>query len=487
MQASAAMGVTARPAVRLGAVRSAAVSGAPVLPARRLSMARLNRRAVKVSAVAVPMDVGTTSSDNIYNNIAMWGPQAPEHIAEWRRNLDLKAWGAEVRAIEKEIKAEQSEDDVAHLKKVLFASNVCFFAGWALAGFCTPVAAFLLSTGIFARWTMVGHHVSHGGYNAQQNQEGDRFHRKIFGKGIVRRVVDWLDWMLPEAWDVEHNNLHHYQLGEDGDPDLVERNLADIRDKKVPMLFKYLEAGILLPVWKWYYYAPNTAKEMYQSQIARAKNNAKLDQNVKQPYELEKSATFAYIIQEALFKFNFRPLADITKILAPYAIFTFGLAPLPFLLGGMAMYKTALATFILAELVTNVHSFIVIGTNHCGEDVYKFDTPVLPKTDEFYLRACIGSVNFRTANTTPGAPADKPAHWLGEVNDFMHGWLNYQIEHHMFPDMSMKSYQKAMPRVKAACEKHGVPYVQESVWIRLAKTMDIMVGKTNMLSWEAGH
>ena len=35
------------------------------------------------------------------------------------------------------------------------------------------------------------------------------------------------------------------------------------------------------------------------------------------------------------------------------------------------------------------------------------------KSDDFYLRAVIGSANFRTG---------------GNVNDFLHGWLNYQIE-----------------------------------------------------------
>jgi Ca2+-binding RTX toxin-like protein len=34
------------------------------------------------------------------------------------------------------------------------------------------------------------------------------------------------------------------------------------------------------------------------------------------------------------------------------------------------------------------------------------------KSDEFYLRAVIGSTNYRTG---------------GDANDFMHGWLNYQI------------------------------------------------------------
>ena len=112
---------------------------------------------------------------------------------------------------------------------------------------------------------------------------------------------------------------------------------------------------------------------------------------------------------------------------------------------------------------------------------------MLPKTDEFYLRAVISSVNFRTAATTPDmVPKGEPAGPLGNVNDFMHGWLNYQIEHHMFPDLSMLSYQKAMPIVKESCDRYGIPYIQESVWLRLRKTTDMMVGKTNMLSWEGG-
>jgi hypothetical protein len=40
--------------------------------------------------------------------------------------------------------------------------------------------------------------------------------------------------MLPEAWSVEHNELHHYRLGEEADPDLVQRNLAFVRAMKAP-------------------------------------------------------------------------------------------------------------------------------------------------------------------------------------------------------------------------------------------------------------
>ena len=35
---------------------------------------------------------------------------------------------------------------------------------------------------------------------------------------------------MPEAWNLEHNKLHHFQLFEDGDPDVVEQNFQTLRD-----------------------------------------------------------------------------------------------------------------------------------------------------------------------------------------------------------------------------------------------------------------
>jgi hypothetical protein len=50
----------------------------------------------------------------------------------------------------------------------------------------------------------------------------------------------------------------------------------------------------------------------------------------------------------------------------------------------------------------------------------------------------------------------------------------------MWPNLSMLSYQKSAPMVREICAKHGVPYIQEHVFIRLKKTIDIMVGNTSM-------
>jgi fatty acid desaturase len=68
----------------------------------------------------------------------------------------------------------------------------------------------------------------------------------------------------------------------------------------------------------------------------------------------------------------------------------------------------------------------------------------------------------------------------GEFNDFLHGWLNYHIEHHLWPDLPLRKYQQAQPRVRALCEKHGIPYVQESLPRRARKMVDILLGRASM-------
>jgi hypothetical protein len=46
--------------------------------------------------------------------------------------------------------------------------------------------------------------------------------------------------------------------------------------------------------------------------------------------------------------------------------------------------------------------------------------------------------------------------------------------------MAPRLYQVAAPEVRALCARHGVPYVQESVFRRFGKLVDIMTGATSM-------
>merc|ERR1712157_329932 len=158
----------------------------------------------------------------------------------------------------------------------------------------------------------------------------------------------------------------------------------------------------------------------------------------------------------------------LAKVLGPFLLSRFILLPAPLLLIpgiGENLFVHAIINLILAELLTNIHGFITIVTNHAGEDLYKFDDEVYPKSGSFYVRQIVSSTNYDVGT---------------DIIDFSHGWLNYQIEHHVWPDLSMLQYQRGAPKLKAICQKHGVPYVQESVWVRLQKTIDIMIGKTSM-------
>ena len=386
--------------------------------------------------------------------------------------------------VEKEQRSEKyHEEDVKHLKKILGWANMCYYGGLGVT-FLLPqlglaqafganiLGAFMMSTAICARWTMVGHHVCHGGYNAamtEGNEIKGRFHRRKFARGPWNRIVDWMDWMMPEAWDVEHNHLHHYQLGEDADPDLVERNMKTTREGPMPMWARYMQVAALSLIWKWFYYAPNTMKELF---ARRAREAEKRGEEPYQPFTTGSMPSTVLTTVQSAFKGNFGAIIETAKCFAPYATFQFGVLPaVGYAIGGAQMAAATLATTLLADLFTNLHSFIVIATNHVGDDIYRFESETKPRSDDFYMRAVIGSANFRTG---------------GDVNDFMHGWLNYQIEHHMWPDMSMRCYQRAQPKVKAICEKYGMPYVQEGVFKRVGQLVDVMVGKRTMLVWEKG-
>ena len=108
---------------------------------------------------------------------------------------------------------------------------------------------------------------------------------------------------------------------------------------------------------------------------------------------------------------------------------------------------------------------MTVVTNHAGEDLYTFKDAVKPKTPSFYVRQIVGSTNMNYGN---------------DFCDFWHGFLNYQIEHHVWPDFSMLQLQRGAPRLKAICEKYGVPYTQENTVARTRKTIDIILGKTSM-------
>lgn len=369
----------------------------------------------------------------------------------------------ELRALRTEITAESDGSDAKHLKKVQWWSRLSTLFGYLTAWIVpNPVSAFFMSLGNVTRWTILAHHICHGAYDDVDGVT-DNLKSRGFANGW-RRFLDWPDWIDPTGWKEEHNRLHHYHTGELADPDLVERNLQLVRGWRIPVILKYAIIGFFMCTWKWTYYAPNT---LWVRQLAR-KNRG------KEPGERGPSAKemLLHAPENGVFPgaklflpFNRDGVEFWKRCLLPYAIFRFGLLPLLFLPLGTWAWASVLINSLLAEVIANVHSFLIIVPNHCGDDVCRFEGSARDAAD-FSVRQIVGSVNYSTR---------------GEFDDFLMGWLNYQIEHHLWPDLPPLKYRAAGPKVKALCEKYGLTYVEENVFARFRKMAHVAVGKTSML------
>jgi fatty acid desaturase len=55
--------------------------------------------------------------------------------------------------------------------------------------------------------------------------------------------------------------------------------------------------------------------------------------------------------------------------------------------------------------------------------------------------------------------------------DFLLGGLNYQIEHHLFPNMPRPNLRRAQPLIRAFCHQHGLPYAEASLFGSYAEAL----------------
>jgi fatty acid desaturase len=265
--------------------------------------------------------------------------------------------------------------------------------------------------------------------------------------------------MDPAAWAYEHNQLHHFHTGEIDDPDLVEHNAAILRAQAMPRPLKWLLGLILMLTWKLTYYAPNTLWALQQRDLRKAQ--APDAPPLPTPGTVPR---WFYPGERLLLPLTRRGLAFWGRCVLPYAVYRFGLIPALFLPLGSWAWAAVLINSLLAELYANAHAFFIIAPNHAGEDLWRFEGPARDRA-EFYLRQVTGSVNY------PGGT---------DRSDFLQGYLNYQIEHHLWPDLPMRKYRQAAPRVKAICARHGVPYVEQSVYARFRQLWRILTGRASM-------
>jgi fatty acid desaturase len=389
-----------------------------------------------------------------------WREEAPRPHAPLGP-IDTQAFSADLDALRARLGADLGAADLAHLRRMERWGRYCTLAGYATAWlFFNPLSALLIALGNVARWACVAHHVQHRGYDAVPGVP-PRYRSGVFAQGW-RRWLDWPDWLYPPAWVHEHNVLHHYHTGQREDPDQVERNAWLTRFGPIPRPLRWLLLALFVANWKWIYYAPNTLWTLRYARRRRAR--------AAQPVQGGGAPTPAEAWR--LVAPGERLLLPVTRggiefylrCLLPYALLRFGLLPALFLPLGVAAWWSVLLTSLLAEVLANVWSFLIIGPNHAGDDVHRFAGGVRGRA-EFQLQQVLGSVNYTGGN---------------DLRDFLQGYLNYQIEHHLWPDLPTLKYRQAAPEVKRICARHGVPYIEQSVFTRIRKLFAILLGDRSM-------
>ncbi len=239
----------------------------------------------------------------------------------------------------------------------------------------------------------------------------DSGHRQIFRSAfkndLVMLLAGFVTGMTPSWWQDKHNTHHRNpnQLGYDGDIEVsvfafTEQQALDSRG--LMRLFVRYQALCFYPM-------------LLLTSLSLL------------------GGGLAYLVRRERVKY---PLAEITLVVA-----------------GVALYLAVLFVFlppwqaavfiVVHRALAGLHMGSVFAPNHKGMPVLEPDT----KLD--YLRQQV--LTARDVIPNP-------------VIDFGYGGLNYQIEHHLFPNMPRNRLKDAREVVKSFCRDRGIVYHETGFW-----------------------
>ena len=113
-------------------------------------------------------------------------------------------------------------------------------------------------------------------------------------------------------------------------------------------------------------------------------------------------------------------------------------------LSGRRGFKKTLAANFTANIVRNVWAHAIIFCGHFPDQAYTYtqEEAADESRGAWYLRQLLGAANIEGSDTF----------------HVMSGNLSYQVEHHLYPDLPSSRYKEIAPKVRAICERYGLPY-----------------------------
>jgi NADPH-dependent stearoyl-CoA 9-desaturase len=130
------------------------------------------------------------------------------------------------------------------------------------------------------------------------------------------------------------------------------------------------------------------------------------------------------------------------------------------ILGG-PLFFVVIGANAFANMMRNVWSYMIIFCGHFpdGSQLFTEEDIVGETKGGWYVRQILGSCNI------DGRP----------LFHVMSGNLSFQIEHHLFPDLPSNHYARVAPRVRAVCERYGIPYNSASLGRQFGSVMRAIV------------
>jgi len=270
---------------------------------------------------------------------------------------------------------------------------------------------------LLACWLVMGLGMAGVGLTIMHDANHKTFSRhKWVNKLFVKSM--YLLGGFPLVWQYQHNTLHHGFTNieghdEDIDPGKILRFSPHKKRYKMHRFqHLYFPFFYSLSTLSWV-----TRKEFVQ--LSRYKRtNAML--NTKKSY----NRLFSDLI--------------VSKILYHLVFLVLPLVILPF-----AWYWIVLG-FIIMHFVCSLSLSLIFGVAHIMPAAdYPLPDEGMNMENSWAIHQLMTTTDFSQRN---------------RLFTWMIGGLNYQVEHHLFPNISHVHYRKISGLVKAAAEKHGLPY-----------------------------
>ncbi len=293
-------------------------------------------------------------------------------------------------------------------------------------------------------WVIMGFGIAGIGLSVMHDANHGAYSKSDKVNYVVGRVVNLVGGYAP-TWKIQHNILHHSYTNVHGYDEDVSPALAILRfspkDKYIPIhRFQFIYA--------WFFYSLMTVMWI------TTKDFQQLFRYKKMGLTKTENLKFGRLLSELI----------LTKVI--YYVYV---VAIPILFMDISWWSIILFVITMHLIAGFTLAAIFQPAHVVPETEFPVPTRDLTIENNWAIHQLETTSNF--------APKSRILYWLV-------GGLNYQVEHHLFPNICHVHYKKLSKIVKATAEEFGVPYYSEPTFFSALRSHGKMLKKLGAKSPE---